>query len=218
MTKEDSSHDDSSSLYASEKMPSYKFFDSNLNYSFYTESDATPPVMAAPAPLVMPAPIPPVMPENLSKGESLLQQGTALNDQPAWSPRSPSTPKPDSDSQDSELAFSAKFDFNESLLKIFWRIDIDRNNRVNKAELQNAIGQNWFDGDEQILAAVLLSFYDELVCAPVFCDVGLSVNQILSSPLFSEMSTKESDFYQPYGGCKKTKTKTNSFKMMLSRR
>lgn len=87
--------------------------------------------------------------------------------------------------------FSADFNFNRSLLKIFWRIDIDHNNRVSKNELAMALQDNWFEGDEKTLAKLLYESYEDISPEAIFCDAGLSVNNILSFGAFAEMAASQ---------------------------
>ncbi|MBS1955011.1 MAG: hypothetical protein JST89_12565 [Cyanobacteria bacterium SZAS-4] len=89
--------------------------------------------------------------------------------------------------------FSADFNFNRSLLKIFWRIDIDHNNRVSKNELALALQENWFGGDEKVLASLLFEMYEEISPEAIFCDAGLSVNNILAYGPFGEMANEKLD-------------------------
>ncbi len=87
--------------------------------------------------------------------------------------------------------FSADFNFNRSLLKIFWRIDVDHNNRVSKNELALALQENWFAGDEKLLAKLLFEMYEDISPEAIFCDAGLSVNNILSYGPFGDMAKEE---------------------------
>jgi hypothetical protein len=92
---------------------------------------------------------------------------------------------------------SPDFNFNRSLLKIFWRIDIDHNNRVSKNELATALQENWFQGDERVLAKLLFDMYEEISPEAVFCDAGLSVNNILSFGPFGDMVAQQVDTEMP---------------------
>ncbi|CAN5263597.1 hypothetical protein BH10CYA1_BH10CYA1_36050 [soil metagenome] len=87
--------------------------------------------------------------------------------------------------------FGPDFNFNRSLLKIFWRIDVDHNNRVSKNELALALQENWFGGDEKLLAKLLFEMYEEISPEAIFCDAGLSVNNILNYGPFSDMAREE---------------------------
>lgn len=87
--------------------------------------------------------------------------------------------------------FSADFNFNRSLLKIFWRIDVDHNNRVSKKELALALQENWFDGDEKVLAKLLYESYEDISPETIFCDAGLSINNILNFGPFGEMAAEQ---------------------------
>ncbi|MBI2809699.1 MAG: EF-hand domain-containing protein [Candidatus Melainabacteria bacterium] len=87
--------------------------------------------------------------------------------------------------------FSPDFNFNRSLLKIFWRIDIDHNNRVSRNELAQALQENWFGGDEKLLAKLLFEMYDDISPEAIFCDAGLSVNNILNFGPFGDMAKEE---------------------------
>ncbi len=86
------------------------------------------------------------------------------------------------------INFSSEFNFNRSLLKIFWRIDVDHNNRVSKSELATALSENWFSGDEELLAQQLYDVYEQISPETVLCDAGLSVNNILNFAPFCGMS------------------------------
>lgn len=83
--------------------------------------------------------------------------------------------------------FSYDFNFNRSLLKIFWRIDVDHNNRVSKNELALALQENWFGGDETVLAKLLYEMYEDISPEAIFCDAGLSVNNILNYGPFGDL-------------------------------
>lgn len=87
--------------------------------------------------------------------------------------------------------FSANFSFNRSLLKIFWRIDVDHNNRVSKRELAQALDENWFSGDERLLAKLLHEIYEDISPEAIFCDAGLSVNNIYNFPPFAELAATQ---------------------------
>lgn len=87
--------------------------------------------------------------------------------------------------------FSSDFNFNRSLLKIFWRIDVDHNNRVSKNELALALQENWFGGDEKVLAKLLFEMYEDISPEAIFCDAGLSVNNILNYGPFGDMANEQ---------------------------
>ncbi len=93
--------------------------------------------------------------------------------------------------------FSVDFNFNRSLLKIFWRIDVDHNNRVSKNELALALQDNWFEGDEKTLAKLLYQSYEDISPEAIFCDAGLSVNNILGFGPFAEMAASQLETQLP---------------------
>ncbi len=93
--------------------------------------------------------------------------------------------------------FSSDFNFNRSLLKIFWRIDVDHNNRVSKNELALALQENWFGGDEKVLARLLFEMYEDISPETIFCDAGLSVNNILNYGPFGDMAKEQLDTVIP---------------------
>lgn len=94
-------------------------------------------------------------------------------------------------------AFSRDFNFNRSLLKIFWRIDVDHNNRVSKNELAIALHNNWFDSDEKLLATLLYENYEDISPEAIFCDAGLSVNNILNFAPFAPMAAEKLESQAP---------------------
>jgi hypothetical protein len=89
--------------------------------------------------------------------------------------------------------FSPDFNFNRSLLKIFWRIDSDHNNRVCKNELLIALSNDWFTGDERLLAKLMYEIYEEISKETIFCDAGLSINNILNFELFAELAARDAE-------------------------
>ncbi|HEY9678792.1 MAG TPA: hypothetical protein V6C76_12335 [Drouetiella sp.] len=114
---------------------------------------------------------------------------TAKADENGWHPYQPQQPAPVQQSlSTSSNTFSSDFDFNRSLLKIFWRIDVDHNNRVSKRELALALDENWFSGNERVLAKILFEAYEDISPEAIFCDAGLSVNNILSYGPFSDFA------------------------------
>ncbi|HEY9730896.1 MAG TPA: hypothetical protein V6C89_03225 [Drouetiella sp.] len=133
-------------------------------------------------------------------------------------------PEPDCDS----TRFSDAFNFNRSLLKIFWRIDVDHNNRVSKNELAIALDNNWFEGDERLLAMLLYESYEDISPEAIFCDAGLSVNNILSFAPFAPMAAEKLESQAPTlnqsarnsnlakGGSKKSKS-SQSLRSMFKR-
>jgi len=80
------------------------------------------------------------------------------------------------------------FDLNKILTEIFWRIDVNRNNRISKAELEQAVVLRWFSGDSAELANILLGDYDRIVPLPYLDDAGLSIEDILRYPPFSHIA------------------------------
>ena len=96
-----------------------------------------------------------------------------------------------------EDEFSAKFNFEASLLKIFWRIDIDRNNHVSRPELMQAIENDWFTDDEKLLVKILLACYDDIALGSLLLDAGLTVRQILCFAPFAEIIASQSASQQP---------------------
>jgi hypothetical protein len=118
-------------------------------------------------------------------------------------------------------AFSRDFNFNRSLLKIFWRIDVDHNNRVSKNELAIALHNNWFDSDEKLLATLLYENYEDISPEAIFCDAGLSVNNILNFAPFAPMAAEKLEpqapaQVQPAGNNAPAKKSTKSSRSLRS--
>jgi len=142
----------------------------------------------APAVSAASAPVPalhttPVIAPVTAPGYVSQQATTPVQSEPKWNQYVEPSVVPD--------VFSSAFNFNRSLLKIFWRIDIDHNNRVSKNELAIALQENWFEGDERVLAKLLYESYEDISPETIFCDAGLSVNNILSFGPFAEMAASQ---------------------------
>ncbi|MBS2003152.1 MAG: hypothetical protein JST44_16685 [Cyanobacteria bacterium SZAS LIN-5] len=151
-------------------------------------SDAarTPNSFAAPVTCTAsaPAPVSAVHTTPVTSPGYVAQQATTpVQSEPKWNQYVEPSVVPD--------VFSSTFNFNRSLLKIFWRIDIDHNNRVSKNELAIALQENWFEGDERVLAKLLYESYEDISPETIFCDAGLSVNNILSFGPFAEMAASQ---------------------------
>jgi len=61
----------------------------------------------------------------------------------------------------------------------------------NAHELATALQENWFVGDEKVLAKLLFDMYEEISPEAIFCDAGLSVNNILSFGPFGDMVAEQ---------------------------
>lgn len=178
------------------EMPAYEFFHANLNYSFYVENEASSVVSGqytAPAKELPSEGVsePPSLQELLKEDEpryATAEQICPVVEENSSTGMSVGTGQPDAMQASDEIEFSDQFDFNASLLKIFWRIDVDRNNRVNRAELECAVRDHWFTGDEEVLALALLGEYDEIMPGPMIADAGLSVAQILNFAPFCQLA------------------------------
>ncbi|MFN8555056.1 MAG: hypothetical protein U0103_26610 [Candidatus Obscuribacterales bacterium] len=148
--------------------------------------DATPNSFTAPVTCTAsaPAPVSAVHTTPVTSPGYVAQQATTpVQSEPKWNQYVEPSVVPD--------VFSSTFNFNRSLLKIFWRIDIDHNNRVSKNELAIALQENWFEGDERVLAKLLYESYEDISPETIFCDAGLSVNNILSFGPFAEMAASQ---------------------------
>jgi hypothetical protein len=207
------SNQDESAPYS--KLPTYQFFSADLNYNYYTDStdskEEAPPTVPSPAAsVVLASPkvaysltddVPqPTFEERLAATTSLAATPELTWFEPTPISRTQETMFQTQEAEEkwnqytepncAPINFSSEFDFNRSLLKIFWRIDVDHNNRVSKNELATALSENWFSGDETLLAALLYDVYEEISPEAVLCDAGLSVNNILNYAPFVGLSTQ----------------------------
>jgi hypothetical protein len=151
----------------------YEFFQDS-NYDFYTAGQNA-------------APQTPQSPAALPSAEPQLLAYDCVDSAP-WATPEESCPRNIAGLKaDSEDDFSGNFNFEASLLKIFWRIDVDRNNHVSYSELTQAIESDWFAGDEKLLAKVLLACYDDITMGSLRLDAGVTVDQILRFGPFAEI-------------------------------
>jgi hypothetical protein len=139
--------------------------------SFPTAEQLPAPVLAQlPAQLPVPAPVPASNSQESAQGWNAYEAPSSVLD-----------------------VFSPDFNFNRSLLKIFWRIDSDHNNRVCKNELLIALSNEWFTGNERLLAKLMYDIYEDISPETIFCDAGLSINNILNFELFAELAARDAE-------------------------
>jgi hypothetical protein len=160
------------------QVPDYQFLQTHtgLDYNFMIPGGATP---------VAEAPIPQSASAAVETGDAWLNYPCSTNEDGA-------NRQQGSQEQAVQPVFERhipdSFDLNKILTEIFWRIDVNRNNRISKAELEQAVVLRWFSGDSAELAKILFDDYDRIVPLPYLEDAGLSIEDILRYPPFSHIA------------------------------